>query len=89
MTPEVALEVAQEAIYTAAVVSAPSLLSVLAAGLLIGLFQAATQIQEMTLAFIPKLIVLVAVLLLGGAWMLTKLMDFTERLFREIPGLIG
>ena len=89
MTPEIALEVAQEAIYTAAVVSSPSLLSVLAAGLLIGLFQAATQIQEMTLAFIPKLIVLVAVLLLGGAWMLTKLMDFTERLYREIPGFIG
>jgi len=89
VAPEVALEVAQEAIYVAAIVSAPALLTVLAVGLIIGLFQAATQIQEMTLAFIPKLIALVAVLLLGGGWMLAKLMTFTERLFQEIPGLIG
>ena len=89
MTPEIALEVAQEAIYEAAVVSAPVLLTVLAVGLLIGLLQAATQIQEMTLAFIPKLIALVSALLLAGAWMQTRLVDYTVRLFQEIPGLIG
>jgi flagellar biosynthetic protein FliQ len=84
-----ALEFAQEAIYVAALVAAPALLTVLAVGLLIGLLQAATQIQEMTLAFIPKLIALVAALLFAGAWMLTRLTDYTERLFHEIPGMLG
>lgn len=89
MTPAVALEIAQEGIYTAAIVSAPPLLTVLAVGLLIGLFQAATQLQEMTLAFIPKLIALIVALVLGGGWMLMTLVDYTERLFNEIPGVVG
>jgi flagellar biosynthetic protein FliQ len=83
------LQVAKEALYVAALVSAPSLLTVLAVGLLIGLLQAATQIQEMTLAFIPKLIALVAAIIIAGAWMLGILIDFTQQLFADIPGLIG
>lgn len=83
------LGVAKEALYVAAIVSAPSLLTVLAVGLLIGLLQAATQIQEMTLAFIPKLIALVAAIIIAGAWMLGVLIDFTTELYHDIPVLIG
>ena len=63
--------------------------SALAAGLLIGMFQAATQIQDMTLSFIPKLVVLVAVLGLTGPWMLRHLLDYTRSLFEMIPLLVG
>jgi flagellar biosynthetic protein FliQ len=56
---------------------------------MIGVFQAATQIQEMTLSFIPKLMVLVFALLAAGPWMLRMLVEFTLRLFSEIPGMLG
>jgi flagellar biosynthetic protein FliQ len=65
------------------------LLAALAAGLLIGMFQAATQIQDMTLSFIPKLVVLVAVLGITGPWMLRHLLDYTRQLFEMIPVLVG
>lgn len=89
MTPETVLDVGREALYLTMMISAPLLLSALAVGLLIGIFQAATQIQEMTLSFIPKLIVLVFALLLAGPWMLRLITEFTLRLFAEIPGLLG
>jgi flagellar biosynthetic protein FliQ len=57
--------------------------------LLIGIFQAATQIQEMTLSFIPKLGALVVALLIGGPWMIRTLVEFTTRLFNDIPMLVG
>ena len=69
--------------------AAPLLLAALAAGLLIGMFQAATQIQDMTLSFIPKLVVLVAVLGITGPWMLRHLLDYTRQLFEMIPVLVG
>jgi flagellar biosynthetic protein FliQ len=65
------------------------LLSALAAGLIIGMFQAATQINEMTLSFIPKLLVLAAALYLGGGWMLKVIVGYTESLITSIPALIG
>ena len=65
------------------------LLSALVIGVLISLFQAATQINEMTLSFIPKLLATVAVLVLGGSYILGALSDYTVRLFQSIPGLIG
>jgi len=68
---------------------APMLLSALAVGLLISIVQAATQINEMTLTFIPKLLTLVAVFHIAGHWMLTQLVGFTRRLYESIPGLIG
>lgn len=83
------LAVAQRALQTTAMLAAPMLLSALAAGLLIGMFQAATQIQEMTLSFIPKLIVLGVVLLITGPWMLEVMVDFTQRLILNIPRYIG
>ena len=89
MTPEAVLDVGREALYLTMMIAAPLLLSALAVGLLIGVFQAATQIQEMTLSFIPKLIVLVFALLIAGPWMLRLITEFTLRLFAEIPGLLG
>ncbi|OYV25192.1 MAG: flagellar biosynthetic protein FliQ, partial [Halothiobacillus sp. 20-54-6] len=69
--------------------SMPILLTALAVGLLIGMFQAATQINEMTLSFIPKLFAVVVAILLAGPWMLHLLIDFTLNLFHRIPSLIG
>ncbi len=69
--------------------AAPLLLSALAVGLLIGMFQAATQINEMTLSFIPKLITLAVALAVAGPWMLSLIMNFTRELITSIPYLIG
>ena len=83
------LDVGREALWLCVLLASPMLGTALIIGLFIGVIQAATQIQEMTLSFIPKLISLVAVLLLIGPWMLRTLVSFTERLFFEIPGMIG
>ncbi|CDI02544.1 MAG: flagellar biosynthesis protein FliQ [Candidatus Competibacter denitrificans] len=89
MTPETVITLGQRAMELAILVSAPMLLAALLVGVLISLFQAATQINEMTLSFVPKLLVLVAVLLLAGPWMLELLVDFTRDLLKDIPNLIG
>src|SRR5690606_33550058 len=89
VTADTVITIGQQALNVTALLAAPMLLSALAAGLLIGMFQAATQINEMTLSFIPKLLVLAAALLLGGRWMLGVIVAVTETLFRSIPALIG
>ena len=89
MTPESEITIGQQAVEITLLVSAPLLLSALAVGLLVSIFQAATQINEMTLSFIPKLLVMFIVLVVGGPWMLNLLMDYTRRLFISIPGLVG
>lgn len=89
MSPHQVLDVGQHALYIMMLLAAPLLLTALAIGLLIGMFQAATQINEMTLSFIPKLIGLALALLIAGPWLLHTLVDFTERLFHNIPGLLG
>lgn len=89
MTPEVVLDVGREALWVIALLSAPLLLSALAVGLLVGMVQAATQIQEMTLTFIPKLMVLALTLLISGSWMLNLITDFSTVLIQSIPELIG
>lgn len=89
MTPETVMTLGQRALELGVLVSAPLLLSALVIGVLISLFQAATQINEMTLSFVPKLLVLVVVLLLAGPWMLELLVDFTRNLLKDIPNLIG
>jgi len=89
MTPEMVLDVGRESLWVIALISAPLLLSALAVGLLVGMIQAATQIQEMTLTFIPKLIVLALALVICGSWMLGVLTDFTITLIESIPELIG
>lgn len=89
MTPESVIMIGQEAIKITALMAAPMLGSALAIGLLVGMFQAATQIQEMTLSFIPKLAVMAAAVLLSGSWMIHLVVDFTRRLYTNIPALIG
>lgn len=81
--------IAQEALEVTMWVCAPILLTALALGLLIGMLQAATQIQEMTLSFIPKMIGMGAALLVAGPWMLAMLVEFTQGLYERIPFLIG
>ncbi len=89
MTPDTVMTIAREALWVTTLLAAPMLLLALATGLLIGMFQAATQINEMTLSFIPKLIVLVGVLAVAGPWMLELITSFTRTLFASIPGLLG
>jgi len=89
MTPESVVLIGQEAIKITALMAAPLLGSALVVGLLIGMFQAATQIQEMTLSFIPKLAVMALALMMLGPWMIHLVVNFTERLFLNIPALIG
>jgi flagellar biosynthetic protein FliQ len=69
--------------------AAPLLLTALAVGLIVGIFQAATQINEMTLSFIPKLLAMAAVLAITGPWMIKSLVEYTRSLIESIPGLIG
>lgn len=89
MSPEEVLTIGQRALEVTALLAAPMLISALAIGLLIGMFQAATQIQEMTLSFIPKLIVLAISLAITGPWMLNVMVGFTQGLIRSIPALIA
>jgi flagellar biosynthetic protein FliQ len=89
MTPETVMTVGRQAIELTIMVSAPMLLAALATGLLVSIFQAATQINEMTLSFIPKLLVMFLVMVLAGPWMLTMMVDYMRQLFTGIPGLIS
>ena len=89
MTPDTVISIGQYAILTMLMVAAPPLLTALAVGLVIGVFQAATQVNEMTLSFIPKIVALVVVLIAAGPWILKTLVNYTERLIRDIPYLIG
>ena len=89
MTPDTVIEIGQQALKVTALLAAPMLLSVLIIGLLVGMFQTVTSIQEMTLTFIPKLIVLAAILAMMGPWMLDVIVSFTLQIFHEIPDMIG
>ena len=89
MGPETVLDIGREALWLAVLLAGPMLGIALAVGLFIGVIQAATQIQEMTLTFIPKAGALVIMLFVIGPWMLRMITGFAERLFREIPALIG
>ncbi len=89
MTPEQVMTMGQQALTVTTLLAAPLLLSVLAAGVIIGMLQAATQINEMTLSFVPKLLVMVLALMVAGNWMLGTIMDYTRALFDSIPSAIG
>ena len=89
MGPETVLDIGREALWLAVLLAGPMLGAALAVGLFIGVIQAATQIQEITLSFIPKLLALVIVLFVIGPWMLRIIVTFTQRLFMDIPGLVG
>lgn len=89
MTPETITTIGQQALWVTMMIAAPLLLSALGVGLLVGMFQAATQINEMTMSFIPKLLVLGLALNIAGPWMLGTIMTFTRQLIQQIPSLIG
>lgn len=89
MTPEDVMTLGQQALTLTVMIASPMLLSALAIGLLIGMIQAATQINEMTLSFIPKLLVLALAIALGGSWMMRTMLGFTRQLYHSIPTLIG
>ncbi|MBB5359948.1 flagellar biosynthetic protein FliQ [Rhodanobacter sp. ANJX3] len=88
MTPEWVLQFGQHSLYVAILVAAPMLLTALAVGLLVGIIQAATQINEMTLSFIPKLMAMALVGLIAGPWMLRTLVQFTHQLIVGLPDAI-
>jgi flagellar biosynthetic protein FliQ len=89
MDQGVVLDIGREALLVTATIAGPLLLVALVVGLLIGIVQAATSINEMTLSFIPKLVALVLVLYMFGSWQMTVLTDFASRLIERIPGIIG
>ncbi|KUJ74841.1 flagellar biosynthetic protein FliQ [Thiomicrospira sp. XS5] len=89
MTPEFVLTIGQKMLEVVTMLAAPLLLPALAVGLLVGMFQAATQINEMTLSFIPKVAIVGVVLVVAGPWMLTTLISFSRELFENIPAFIG
>lgn len=88
MTPEVIVNLGQQALQVMLMVSAPMLLAALLTGLLVSIFQAATSINEQTLTFIPKLVVMFVVMILAGPWMLDLMTNYVIRLFSSIPELI-
>jgi len=89
MTEDIVISIGQRALEVTAMLAAPMLISVLVIGLMVGMFQAATQINEQTLSFIPKLGVLALVLIIAGSWMLNVILDFMRDIFLSIPALIG
>ena len=89
MNPQDVMTIGQEAIYVAVLVSAPLLLTALAVGLTISIIQAATQINEMTLSFIPKLIAIFAVMIIAGPWMLAMLTDYMSRILTGIVHVVN
>ena len=89
MTPETVLEIGVQTMTVTGLLAAPLLLSALAVGLLLGMFQAAPQINEMTLTFVPKLIVVALVIMIAGPALLNTLLDFTTQIIGRIPDTIG
>jgi flagellar biosynthetic protein FliQ len=88
MTPETVMVIGNQALTTMLLLGMPVLLVILIIGLTIGVFQAATQINEMTLSFIPKLIGMAATLAIAGPWMLKTIVNYTQALFLNIPALL-
>lgn len=89
MTPQSVMDLARQAVEMTLLVSSPLLMAALVTGLVISIFQAATQINESTLSFIPKLVVMFITLIVAGPWMLQVLIDYIRRLFESIPSVIG
>ncbi|HMV61922.1 MAG TPA: flagellar biosynthesis protein FliQ [Zoogloea sp.] len=89
MTPTTVIDLGRQALELTLLVSAPLFIAALATGLVVSIFQAATQINEQTLSFVPKLVATFITLVLAGPWMITLLTDFIRRLFESIPAMIG
>ena len=89
MTPESVMSLGSQAIHVSLLLGAPMLLVALVVGLIISIFQAATQINEATLSFIPKLLAVCAVLVIAGPWMLAQMLDYIRTLFSSSPQLVA
>ena len=89
MNPQQVLDAGQQGLMLMLLVSAPILIVVLVVGLLVSIFQAATQINEATLSFVPKIVAAVLVLAFAGPWMLRTLVDYLQRTLQAIPGAVG
>ena len=89
MDAQQVLTVGQQGLTLLLMVSAPVLLVVLVVGLVVSIFQAATQINEATLSFVPKIVAAVAVLIIAGPWMLTTLVEYIQRTLQAIPSAVG
>ena len=89
MNTDVVISLATQAMNVAFKVAMPLLLAGLVVGLIVSVFQAVTQIQEQTLAFIPKIIAIAVVLVIGGPWMLGQIVSYTQNLYERIPSLVG
>ncbi len=89
MTPELIIQIGQESLYYLTIILLIMLVPALIVGVLISMFQAATQINEMTLSFIPKLLITLLVMVVAGPFMLRLVTEYTLRLFEDIPQLIG
>ncbi|HCW98677.1 MULTISPECIES: flagellar biosynthesis protein FliQ [Pantoea] len=89
MTPESVMAMGQEAMRLALMLAAPLLLAALVSGLIISLLQAATQVNEQTLSFIPKVLAVAATAVIAGPWMLNLVLDYIRTLFTNLPYMIG
>jgi flagellar biosynthesis protein FliQ len=89
MTPETVMTMGRHAMEITLMVAAPMLLVALAIGLIVSIFQAATQINEMTLSFIPKLVGIFVALIVAGPWMLSVMLDYMRQVFSGIPAMVG
>ena len=89
MNAGMVIDIGRQAIEIALMMAAPLFLAALLTGLLISVFQAATQINEMTLSFVPKLVAIFITMVIAGPWMITLITDFASRLITSIPSLIG
>ena len=89
MTPEMIINIGQNALIVLSILLLVLLVPALVAGVLVSMFQAATQINEMTLSFIPKLLITLLMMVLAGPWMLRLITDYALRLFEQIPSMIG
>jgi flagellar biosynthetic protein FliQ len=89
MDPQIVFTIGQQALWMLITVSAPMLIAVLAVGLVVSIFQAATQINETTLSFVPKILAAVAVMAIAGPWMLTSLTEYLQRMIQMIPSMVA
>ena len=89
MTPTTVIEIGRGALELTLLISAPLFIAALVTGLIVSIFQAATQINEATLSFVPKLVAIFITLILAGPWMITMMTDYMHRLYESIPGVIG
>jgi flagellar biosynthetic protein FliQ len=89
MTPTTVIEIGRNALEITLLISAPLFIAALVTGLIVSIFQAATQINEATLSFVPKLVVIFITMIVAGPWMITMMTDYMRRLYESIPAMIG